>query len=42
MELKMVHTELPEESVYGAELQDMKSIDFLGYDLEHDTVKSIA
>lgn len=38
----MVHIELPEESVYGAELQEMKNIDFLGYDLEHETVKMIA
>ena len=37
-----MHTELPSESVYGEELKEMKSLDFLGAELEHETAKKIA
>lgn len=38
----MVHIELPAESVHGNDLQEMKSLDFLGYDIEHEVVQKIA
>jgi hypothetical protein len=34
----MVHIELPAESVHGNDLQEMKSLDFLGYEIEHEVV----
>lgn len=37
-----MHTELPEESIYGAELGQMENLDFLGAFLEHKIAMAIA
>ena len=42
IEQKLVHTELPEESLYGAELGQMQSLDFLGAYLDHKVAMGIA
>ena len=39
---KMVHIELPNESVHGQELKDMKKDDFLGAEMQHEIVKGVA
>jgi hypothetical protein len=38
----MVHIEVPEESVHGHELRQQTRDDFLGAEMQHETVMGVA